>query len=137
MWLPRRRKYTTVVPGCRRKIERFGRSIVIKENQKRLNHLAVFLDAVVIIASYIAAYWLVFQVKLFGDTAGYSFQQYLTGLYFLVPALLCVYWVLRKIMSPKVFITKNNASMTREKSFSASLPKNRISANTNSTIRLA
>lgn len=77
---------------------------MIKENQKRLNHLAVILDAVVIVASYIASYWLVFQAKIFSDATGpiggYSFQQYMLALYFLVPALLCVYWVLR-LYAPK------------------------------------
>jgi Undecaprenyl-phosphate glucose phosphotransferase len=78
---------------------------VIKENQKRLNNLAVLLDALVIIASYLAAYFLVFRLQIFSVFTGpveavYSFSQYMSALFFLVPALLCVYWVLR-LYAPK------------------------------------
>lgn len=80
---------------------------MIKENQKRLNNLAVILDAVVAVAAYLAAYFLVFKIQIFSFitgpiTGGYSLQQYLMALYFLIPALLCVYWVLRLYMPKRV-----------------------------------
>lgn len=78
---------------------------MIKENQKRLNNLAVLLDAAVIIAAYLLAYFLVFKLQIFSAFTGpvaavYSFRQYLSALYFLVPALLIIYWILR-LYTPK------------------------------------
>jgi len=78
---------------------------VIKENQKRLNNLAVLLDAAVIVAAYLAAYLLVFHFQILSSFTGpvepvYTFRQYLTALYLLVPGILCVYWVMR-LYTPK------------------------------------
>ena len=79
---------------------------MIKENQKRLNNLAVLLDAAVIVASYLAAYILVFEFQILtpfageGELGGYSFRQYMSALFFLVPAILCVYWILH-LYAPK------------------------------------
>ncbi len=81
------------------------REIVIKKNQKRLNNLAVLLDAAVIVAAYVAAYILVFRFQMFSAYFGhvesvYGFKGYLKALFFLVPGLLFVYWVLR-LYAPK------------------------------------
>lgn len=78
---------------------------MIKENQKRLNNLAVLLDAAVIVAAYLLAYFSVFKLQIFSAFTGtvvavYSFGQYMSALYFLVPSLLIVYWVLR-LYTPK------------------------------------
>lgn len=78
---------------------------MIKENQKRLNNLAVLLDAVVAVAAYLAAYFLVFKFQVFEPFTGsvipvYSFTQYMSALIVLVPGLLIVYWVLR-LYAPK------------------------------------
>lgn len=78
---------------------------MIKENQKRLNGLAVFLDAAVIAAAYLVAYFSVFYFQIFSDfigtaNAAYSFEQYMSALLFLVPALLLFYWMLR-LYAPK------------------------------------
>ncbi|MBP3701519.1 MAG: undecaprenyl-phosphate glucose phosphotransferase, partial [Lachnospiraceae bacterium] len=64
---------------------------MIKENQKHLNQLAVILDAVVSIGAYVVAYALVFRYQIFSSYTGpveavYSFAQYMSALYFLVPA---------------------------------------------------
>ncbi|MCI8564714.1 MAG: undecaprenyl-phosphate glucose phosphotransferase [Lachnospiraceae bacterium] len=78
---------------------------MIKENQKRLNNLAVLLDALVAVVSYLAAYLLVFRFQVFSTFIGpalpvYSFRGYMSALLFLAPALLCAYWVLR-LYTPK------------------------------------
>ena len=78
---------------------------MIKENQKRLNNLAVLLDALVAVTAYLAAYFFVFRLQIFSAFTGpvkavYSFEQYMSALLFLVPCLLCVYWVLR-LYAPK------------------------------------
>ncbi len=78
---------------------------MIKENQKRFNNLAIFLDAAVIVAAYLLAYVCVFRLQIFSSFTGtvvavYSFRQYLSALYFLVPSLLLVYWILR-LYTPK------------------------------------
>ncbi len=78
---------------------------MIKENQKRLNNLAVLLDALVAVAAYLAAYFCVFRLQIFSAFTGpvkavYRFDQYMSALFFLVPCLLCVYWVLR-LYAPK------------------------------------
>ena len=78
---------------------------MIKENQKRLNNLAVLLDALVVVVSYLAAYLLVFRFQVFSALIGwalpvYSFRGYMSALLFLAPALLCAYWVMR-LYTPK------------------------------------
>lgn len=80
---------------------------MIKENQKRLNNVAVLLDAAVIVAAYLLAYFAVFELQIFSAFTGpvyavYSFRQYLSALYFLVPSLLIVYWILRLYMPKRV-----------------------------------
>ncbi len=78
---------------------------MIKENQKRFNHLAVLLDALVIAVSYLASYALVFRFQIFSSFSGYvisvySFSEYMSALIFLIPAFLIVYWVLQ-LYAPK------------------------------------
>ena len=81
---------------------------MIKENQKRLNNLAVLLDALVVAVSYVAAYLLVFRFQVFSALTGevaiavYTFRGYMSALIFLAPAMLCAYWVLRLYMPKRV-----------------------------------
>ena len=64
---------------------------MIKDNQGRLNRLQVLLDGLVIIISYLLAYYIVFGYM--GNLPGLSRQIYFTALVVIVPVGLVLYWM--------------------------------------------
>ncbi len=62
---------------------------MIKDNQQHFNRLHVLIDALVIIASYMLAWAIQFQIL--HKTTGLLFGQYMIVLVFLVPAYLLLY----------------------------------------------
>lgn len=71
---------------------------MIKDNQKTLNRLHIFLDAAIIVLSFLIAYYLRFysfltRLKLFSVEKGtfYPLRIYARSLYFLVPLYLILY----------------------------------------------
>ena len=65
---------------------------MIKENQRALNILLIFIDILVVILSLICSVWLRFKTTLFGPIGGHlGFQSYLL---FLTFAVLPVYLIL-------------------------------------------
>lgn len=74
---------------------------MIKDNQKYFNRLHVVVDAVVIIASYVFAWWLMFESKFSDQSAGrLAMGFYFSALYFLVPGYLILYYWFR-LYTPK------------------------------------
>ncbi len=66
---------------------------MIKENQKLLNRLQVVLDGLVIIASYVLAWYIRFRSGIFELDAWYlSLQTYMRLLIFIVPGYLILYY---------------------------------------------
>lgn len=66
---------------------------MIKENQKLLNRLQVVLDAVVIIVSYVFAWFLRFKSGFYPLDAWYlSLEEYMKLLFFIVPGYLILYY---------------------------------------------
>ncbi len=62
---------------------------MIKDNQRHFNRLHVAVDGLVIIISYLAAWFLVFKVQ--GAISGLTFQHYMAMLPLLVPVYLILY----------------------------------------------
>lgn len=71
---------------------------MIRDNQVRLNRLHVFLDAVILVVSYLLAHWIVFE---HGDKlSAYTRQFYYSALFFIVPVFMILYWIFR-LYTPK------------------------------------
>ena len=71
---------------------------MIKDNQKTLNRLHILLDAVIIVVSFLIAYYLRFysfitNLKIFNVEKGtfYPLSVYAQSLYILVPLYLFIY----------------------------------------------
>lgn len=62
---------------------------MIKDNQQHFNRLHVLIDALVIVASWMLAW--VIQFKIFDETTGLTFGQYMVVLFLLVPVYLLLY----------------------------------------------
>ena len=62
---------------------------MIKDNQRHFNRLHVVVDGLVIIISYLAAWFLVFKVQ--GAITGLTFRQYAEMLWLVVPVYLVLY----------------------------------------------
>lgn len=89
--LPRQSRYCIVVilKGIA-SVER--RETLIKDNQKYFNRLHVLIDALIIIVSYVAGWWLKFKSPLFEEAVwAYSFWEYMRPLLLMVPGILILY----------------------------------------------
>lgn len=64
---------------------------MIRDNQRLINRLTLVIDAFVIAASYLFAYFLKFESGLLLSDEGLPVQTYMTALYFLVPGYLILY----------------------------------------------
>ena len=74
---------------------------VIKDNQKMLNRLHVVIDGIVIIFSYIAAWYLRFRSGIFElDPWFLSLQEYARALLVVVPGYLILYYIFQ-LYTPK------------------------------------
>ncbi len=65
---------------------------MIKDNQRLINRLTLVIDAFVIAASYLFAYFLKFESGLLLYDEGLSAQTYLSALYYIVPGYLILYY---------------------------------------------
>ena len=75
--------------------------IVIKDNQKLFNRLHVLIDALIIIFSYGAAWFIRFKSGLFALSSWYlSLSQYMKVLVFVVPIYLILYYAFQ-LYTPK------------------------------------
>ena len=76
---------------------------MIKDNQKYLNRVHVVLDALVIVASYVMAWYLRFQSGLFRMDPWYlSLREYCRALIYIVPGYLILYAVLQLYTAKRV-----------------------------------
>lgn len=76
-------------------------NIVIKNNQKLLNRLHVVIDAVIIVVSYVIAWYLRFKSGSFElDSWFLSLQEYMKLLILIVPLYLIVYYIFQ-LYTPK------------------------------------
>ncbi|MFQ7157785.1 MAG: undecaprenyl-phosphate glucose phosphotransferase [Merdimonas faecis] len=74
---------------------------MIKDNQKMLNRLHVVIDGIVIIFSYIAAWYLRFRSGIFElDPWFLSLQEYVRALLIVVPGYLILYYIFQ-LYTPK------------------------------------
>ena len=74
---------------------------MIKDNQKYFNRLHILLDAIVVAASYMLAWWIKFEGPLADTSAGaYTMESYFYALYFLIPGYLILYYM-NKMYTPK------------------------------------
>lgn len=65
---------------------------MIKDNQKYFNRLHVIIDAIIIIISYIAGWWLKFKSGIFEEVIwAYTFGEYMRPLIIMVPGFLILY----------------------------------------------
>ncbi len=81
---------------------------MIKDNQKYLNRLHVVLDALVIAASYLFAWWLMFESSFADQSAGrLGMGFYFSALYFLVPGYLVLYYWFRMYTPKRVQRTED------------------------------
>lgn len=62
---------------------------MIKDNQQHFNRLHILIDALVVVASWMLAW--VIQFKIFSETTGLTFGQYMVVLILLVPVYLLLY----------------------------------------------
>ena len=74
---------------------------MIKNNQKLLNTFHVIIDALVIIFSYVAAWYIRFRSGIFEMAPWYlSIEEYMRVLVFLVPEYLILYYIFQ-LYTPK------------------------------------
>lgn len=74
---------------------------MIKDNQKYFNRLHILLDAIVVAASYMLAWWIKFEGPLADTSAGaYTMESYFYALYFLIPGYLILFYM-NKMYTPK------------------------------------
>lgn len=65
---------------------------MIKDNQKYFNRLHVVIDGVIIVLSYIIAWWIKFESPIFQDAVkALSFKEYMMVLLGIVPGILILY----------------------------------------------
>lgn len=64
---------------------------MIKDNQRHFNRLHVVIDAVIVVISYIIAWWLKFESPLFEAIKAYPFPEYMKSLIVLVPCIVIMY----------------------------------------------
>ncbi len=64
---------------------------MIRDNQRLINRLTLVIDAFVIAASYVFAYFMKFESGLLLYDEGLTMQTYMSALYFLVPGYLILY----------------------------------------------
>lgn len=76
---------------------------MIKDNQQHLNRLHVIIDAVVIVVSYVLAWWLKFSSGIL-DTKGGAlpFRYYMWALVIIVPLLLILYYAFNLYTSKRI-----------------------------------
>ncbi len=76
---------------------------MIKDNQKYFNRLHVVLDAVVIIFSYVLAYYIKFKTGFFdNEGAALSFRTYLSALIVIAPGYLMLYSLFNLYTSKRI-----------------------------------
>lgn len=76
---------------------------MIKSNQQLLNRIHVVLDALIIILSYLLAYYIRIESSIFPEVAqGLSLRYYLIALAFLVPFYLVLYDVFKLYVSKRL-----------------------------------
>ncbi len=76
---------------------------MIKDNQQHLNRLHVIIDAVLIVVSYMLAWWLKFSSGILHTEGGaLPFRYYMWALVFLVPLLLMLYYAFNLYTSKRV-----------------------------------
>lgn len=76
---------------------------MIKDNQKYFNRLHVVLDAVVIMFSYVLAYFIKFRMGLFDNAgAALSFKVYLSALLVIIPGYLMLYSLFNLYTSKRI-----------------------------------
>ena len=76
---------------------------LIKDNQKYFNRLHVVLDAVVIMFSYVLAYFIKFKTEFFDNAGGaLSFKVYLSAVVFIVPGYLMLYALFNLYTSKRI-----------------------------------
>lgn len=74
---------------------------MIKNNQKHFNRLHVIIDGIIVIISYVIAWWLKFESPLFDEAIrALSFGEYMKSLIVLVPCILIMYWAFN-LYTPK------------------------------------
>lgn len=65
---------------------------MIKDNQKYFNRLHVVIDGIIIMLSYVIAWWIKFESPIFQDAVkALSFQEYMAVLIGVVPGILILY----------------------------------------------
>ena len=64
---------------------------MIKDNQKHLNRIHVVLDALIIVVSYLLAWWIQFTFLADPKAGKLPFQNYMLALLFVVPGYLLLY----------------------------------------------
>ena len=76
---------------------------MIKDNQQYLNKLHVLIDAMVIIASYVFAWWLKFLSGILDHEVGVlSFEFYMKALIVIVPGYVLLYYAFNLYTSKRV-----------------------------------
>lgn len=73
---------------------------MIKDNQRHFNRLHVVIDALIVVISYIIAWWLKFESPLFEAIKAYPFPEYMKSLIVLVPCIVIMYWAFN-LYTPK------------------------------------
>ena len=81
-------------------LKKIGESILIKDNQKHFNRLHVVLDALVIIISYICAFYIQFHLIVKQKVGMLPVQTYMSALFFVVPVFLFLYYMFN-LYTPK------------------------------------
>lgn len=75
---------------------------MIKDNQKHFNRLHVVIDAVIVVISYIIAWWLKFESPLFESIKALSFAEYMKSLIILVPCIIAMYYAFNLYTAKRV-----------------------------------
>lgn len=75
---------------------------MIKDNQKHFSRLHVVIDGVIVVISYIIAWWLKFESPLFESIKALSFGEYMKSLIILVPCVIAMYYAFNLYTAKRV-----------------------------------
>ena len=73
---------------------------MIKDHQKAFNQVHLLIDAIVVVISYVLAWYLKFQAPWQNEPTGLSMEQYMFALWFIVPGYVLLYYMLN-LYTPK------------------------------------
>lgn len=74
----------------------------MEDSQKQISRIQLFLDVVVIVVSYLLAWWIQFELVVDENIGRLPFEVYAAVLLFLIPGLLFLYYAFNLYTSRRI-----------------------------------